>query len=278
MTAGRRNRWRERIASVQQEGAPPLLPGRVPPAGAESATVRARRRRVVTATGIGGAGLLGISLSTKPGSPQFYVLTMAVAGTWAAGALGSGPLHLGSIQGRGNARHRPVVAPVLTGVGAFGLFYGAARLARHIPPLDRAIGGVLRYADEGSTRLVLLTACANGVAEELFFRGALWSAVEESHPVAKTTLAYAAMTAATRNPALVLGGTAMSVLSGLQRRASGGILAPALTHVTWSVLMLCYLPPLFRTPSGRRPLATDPRDRAGRPASPAIPRTGLVPG
>jgi uncharacterized protein len=143
--------------------------------------------------------------------------------------------------------------PVLTGIGAFGLFYGAARLARHIPPLDRAIGGVLRYADEGSTRLVLLTACTNGVGEELFFRGALWPVVEESHPVVKTTLAYAAMTAATRNPALVLGGTVMSVLFGLQRRASGGILAPALTHVTWSVLMLCYLPPLFRTP--QRPKA-----------------------
>ena len=62
--------------------------------------------------------------------------------------------------------------PVLTGVGAFGAFYGAARLARHIPLLDQAIGGILRYADEGSTALVLLTACTNGVAEELFFRGA----------------------------------------------------------------------------------------------------------
>jgi hypothetical protein len=224
-------------------------------AHADPAAARARRRLVI-ATGIGGAGLLGISLSTKPGSPRFYVLTMGVAGTWAAGALSSGPLHLGSTQRRGNAKHRPVVTPVLTGVGAFGVFYGAARLARHIPPLDRAIGGVLRYADKGSTRLVLLTACINAVAEELFFRGALWPLVEESHPVVKTTLAYAAMTAATRNPALVLGGTVMGVLFGLQRRASGGILAPALTHVTWSVLMLCYLPPLFRTP--QRPEA--PRD------------------
>jgi uncharacterized protein len=75
-----------------------------------------------------------------------------------------------------------LVALVLTGIGAFGLFYGATRLARHIPPLDRAIGSVLRYADEGSTRLVLLTVCTNGVAEELFFRGARWPVMEESHP------------------------------------------------------------------------------------------------
>jgi membrane protease YdiL (CAAX protease family) len=138
--------------------------------------------------------------------------------------------------------------PVLTGAGAFGLFYGAARLARHIPPLNRAIGSVLDYAGDGSTALVLLTACANGVAEELFFRGALWSVVEDSHPVVKTTLAYAATTAATRNPALVLAGIATSVLFGLQRCTSGGILAPALTHLTWSLLMLRYLPPLFQTP------------------------------
>jgi membrane protease YdiL (CAAX protease family) len=46
----------------------------------------------------------------------------------------------------------------------------------------------------------------------------------------------------------VLAGTATSVLFGLQRRTSGGVLAPALTHLTWSLLMLRYLPPLFPTP------------------------------
>ena len=232
----------ERTTSARQDSP---LPGHFPAARAEPATVRARRRRVVTATGIGGAGLLGISLSTKAGSPQFYLLTMGLAGTWAAGVLSSGPLPLTLTQGREDARRHPVVMPVLTGAAAFGLFYGTARLARHIPPLNRAIGSVLRYADDGSTPLVLLTACANAAAEELFFRGALWSLAQDSHPLAKTTLAYAATTAATRNPALVLAGTATSVLFGLQRRTSGGILAPALTHLTWSLLMLRYLPPLF---------------------------------
>ena len=118
------------------------------------------------------------------------------------------------------------------------------------PPLKRAIGNILHYADDGSTPLVLATASANAVAEELFFRGALWSLVAESHPGVKTTLANTA--AATRNPALVLAGTATSVLFGLQR-ISGGILAPALSHLTWS-LMLRYLPPLF--PAPRRPEIT----------------------
>src|SRR5271166_77793 len=254
MTARRRSRRRERSTSARHGAAPPPLPGHVPSARAEPETARARRRLIVTATGIGGAGLLGILLSTKAGSPQFYILTMGLAGTWASGALSSGPLP-NMPQDRDGTRCRAIVMPVLTGAGAFGVFYGAARLARHVPPLNRAIASVLRYADDGSTRLVVLTVGANAVAEELFFRGALWSLAEKSHPIVKTTLAYAATTAATRNPALVLAGTGTSVLFGLQRRTSGGFLAPALSHLTWSLLMLRYLPPLF--PAHRRPLTRD---------------------
>ena len=105
-------------------------------------TARARRRRIVTATGVGDAGLLRISLSTEPGSPQFYILTMGLAGTWAAGALSSGPLPLGRTQGPANAY--PVLIPIVTGAGAFGLFDGAARIAWRIPPLNRAMGSVLQ--------------------------------------------------------------------------------------------------------------------------------------
>ena len=41
-------------------------------------------------------------------------------------------------------------------------------------------------------------------------------------------------------------GLTTSVIFGWQRAATGGVLAPAVTHLTWSVLMLRYLPPLFR--------------------------------
>jgi len=195
-----------------------------------------------------GATLLGLSLSSKPGSRRFYVLTLGVAATWAGGALASGPLHLGQIQTRDETLRRPLVTPVVTGVGAFSLFYGAAHVSRHVPTLDNAVARVLRFADRGSTPLVVLTTCANGVAEEMFFRGALYAAVGGRHPVVKSTAAYALATASTRNPALVLASVVMGLLFGLQRRASGGVEASALTHLTWSVLMLRYLPPLFRRP------------------------------
>jgi hypothetical protein len=204
-----------------------------------------RRRRVTVGVAAGGAGLLGASLSTRPGSPAFYGLTMAVAGTWVAGGLASGPLHLGWMFTPDRQLRRPVVTPVVTGLGAFGAFYGAALVARRVPVLDRAITQVLRYAHQGSTPLVATTALANGVAEEVFFRGALYAAVGVERPVLTSTAVYSLATVATRNPALVLASVVMGLLFGMQRRLTGGIQAPILTHVTWSALMLRFLPPLF---------------------------------
>ena len=217
----------------------------------ESDAAFRRRRRVTAVVAVGGATLLGISLSQPPDSKRFYGLTLAVAGTWTAGGLASGPLHLGHVLGPGGRLLRPVLSPVLTGAAAFGAFYGAALVARRVPVLDRAIARVLRYADQGSTPLVLATTLANGVAEEIFFRGALYAAVGVDHPVLTSTAVYGLATTGTRNPALVLASLAMGTLFGVQRRVTGGLQAPVLTHVTWSALMLRYLPPLFADPRPR---------------------------
>lgn len=210
-----------------------------------------RRRRVVAGVSVAGAGLLGLSLSTEPDSKEFYGLTFGVAATWLLGGLASGPLHLGR-QAHGDALRRPVTTPILTGVVAFGAFYGAALVARRIPLLDRPLTAIVQYAEEGNDPLVLLTTLANGAAEEVFFRGALFAAAGAEHPVIRSTAVYTLATTATRNPALVLASAVMGVLWGQQREASGGIQAPLLTHLTWSALMLRYLPPLFR---GRLPAA-----------------------
>lgn len=207
--------------------------------------VTLRRRRVVSTTSLVGALLLGAGLSAKPGSRRFYGLTLGVAATWIAGGVASGPLHLGWIQMRDETVRRPVLTPVATGVAAFGAFYGCALVARRIPVLDHAIGRVLSYAHEGDDQLVLLTTLANGLGEEVFFRGALFSAMPAERAVIGSTAVYTLATTTTRNPALVLAATAMGTLFGLQRRATGGLQAPALTHLTWSTLMLRYLPPLF---------------------------------
>jgi membrane protease YdiL (CAAX protease family) len=220
---------------------------------------------VVAATTVVGTGLLGAGLSAKPGSPAFYASTGAVAVVWTFGGFASGPLHRGRTS---DGLRRPLLTPVAVGAGAFGLFYAAALVAKRIPVLDDALVGVLSYAEEGDAGLVLATTLANGVAEEVFFRGALFEAVPPRHAVAASTAVNMAATAATRNPALVLAAGVMGTLFGWQRRRSGGIQAPALTHVTWSALMLRFLPPLFR---GRQeavsagPPGAAPRRRLRRP-------------
>lgn len=209
-----------------------------------------RRRRVVTGTALLGAGLLGVSLSSPPGSKRFYGSSLGVAGIWLLGGAASGPLHLGYIQSQDQQLRRPVLTPVLTGVGAFGFFYAGALAVRRIRRLDEAISSVLQFAEHGNGPLLVLTTGANGIGEEVFFRGALYTALHSrwgpQRAVTVSTAVYALTTTTTRNPALVLAAVTMGTLFGLQRRASGGLQAPVLTHLTWSTLMVRYLPPLFR--------------------------------
>lgn len=234
---------------------PSWLVEKVPRDHRETDAAFHHRRRVVAGVSVLGAGLLGTSLSTKPGSTEFYALTSAVAGTWVAGGLASGPLHLGWMQRPNHQLSRPVALPVLTGVGAFGVFYGCALVCRRVPVLNRAISSIMQYAHEGSPRLVLATTLANGAAEEVFFRGALYAAAGVDRPVLKSTAVYALATTATRNPALVLAAAVMGALFGVQRQVTGGIQAPLLTHLTWSTLMLRFLPPLFDDPTEAGPTA-----------------------
>ena len=85
----------------------------------------------------------------------------------------------------------------------------------------------------------------NGIAEEIFFRGALFAAIGVRHPVAISTVIYTLTTVATGNLMLVFSAALLGVLLGLQRRSSGGILGPILTHCTWSMTMLFVLPAVF---------------------------------
>lgn len=214
-----------------------------------------------------GAALLGTSLSTKPGSKEFYALTLGVAGTWTAGALSSGPLHLGYQENNCEALRRPLVTPIATGAAAFGFFFGCALVCRRVPILNTALKNILEFADQGSPPLVAFTTFANGAAEEVFFRGALFAAVGTRQPVVKSTAIYTLATTTTRNPALVLASGFMGTVFALQRRSTGGIQAPLLTHLTWSALMLRFMPPLFRSAEHGRIVSDDTSQGVSMPRS-----------
>lgn len=203
-----------------------------------------RRRQVVTvAVVLIGAGVLGYSLRIEPGSPTFYLSTMVLAGVWVVGAFASGRLHLGRIT-RGEATLRPVVSPLVIGLLLVGLFVAGSLVVRQVPPLADYVSSVLEYADQGSVPVLVVITLVNGIAEELFFRGAAYAAIPR-HPVAWTTLAYFVATLATGNVMLAFAAILVGLVCGLQRRASGGVLAPIITHVTWSLSMLLVLPLFF---------------------------------
>ncbi|MFL6088729.1 MAG: type II CAAX prenyl endopeptidase Rce1 family protein [Aeromicrobium sp.] len=203
-----------------------------------------RRRRVATGIVVViGAIMLGVSLRIEPGSVWFYPATVALALVWTVGAFASGPLHLGRIAGADRLRH-PLVSPVLIGMGLAAMFVLGALVVRQISFLDVQVRTVLEHADHGSWPMLVLITTVNGVAEELFFRGAAYASIRRQ-PVTITTAAYALATFATGNMMLAFAAVLLGVVVGLERRASGGILAPALTHVTWSLAMLFALPLLF---------------------------------
>jgi uncharacterized protein YbjT (DUF2867 family)/membrane protease YdiL (CAAX protease family) len=259
-----RGGWRARIRAKL----PMPLAYKVPIRHEETDAVRRRRRRVVIGTSAVGATLLGAGLNTRPGSNAFYGATLAVAGIYTAGGLASGPLHLGWIQLQDRSLRRPIITPLATGVAAFGVFYVGGHLVRLVPPLGRAVARVTAFAEEGDDRLVTLTTLANGVAEEIFFRGAVYAALERHQPVLSSTAVYMVATVPTRNPMLVFASGLMGGLWAAQRRATNGLQAPVLTHLTWSSLMLRYLPPVFH--DLRPEVEPSPLSQALRAATAAV--------
>ena len=233
-----------RVASWVQRILGPALLEQVPRDHHQPDSAFRRRRIVVAVALVIGASLLGLSLAQKPGDAWFYPITAAVAVVWIVGGLASGPLHLGYIPFRGGLR-RPIITPLVLGLVASAVFVAGALVVREIEPLRRIIAEVLAHADKGSLPIVAVLALANGAAEEVFFRGALYAAIGRRYPVLISTGIYVLVTIATANFMLVFAAVLMGLLFGLQRRASGGVLASMITHLTWSAAMILALPPII---------------------------------
>jgi membrane protease YdiL (CAAX protease family) len=215
-----------------------LVPATEPPS-VDGPVARRRRRVVAGVTIVVGTALLAATLRVADGSTWFTVLGLLVAATWTVGSFVSGPI---PFQPNRHGAGRTFVAPVLAGVAAYGAFLAASLVARHLPLIGPALDGVLATADAGSTPLLLFVALANGAGEELFFRGALHAALEPHRPAIATTIAYVVVTAATGNVALIIAAAVMGVLFSLERLSTRGVLAPMVTHLTWSTLMVLALP------------------------------------
>ncbi|MGF2952098.1 CPBP family intramembrane glutamic endopeptidase [Mycobacterium sp. THU-M116] len=203
-----------------------------------------RRRVVVSVTLVVGAAVLGFSLRRHPGESSFYWLTLALAAVWTIGGFLSGPLHLGGIRWRGR-NQRPVITGTMIGLLIGAVFVLGGLVAREIPPVAELITRVLLFA-HGSYLFIVVIIVINAVAEEIFFRGALYSALgRHRHPVFVSTLLYTIATMASGNPMLGFAAIILGTVCAFERRATGGVLAPVLSHVVWGLIMVLALPPMF---------------------------------
>lgn len=240
---GRRRAARELRAFVAAALIEPVPRDRM-----ESRAVILRRRIVCALTLLIGGVVLGWALRIPPGDNLFYPATLTLAVVWAIGGFASGTLHLGRAHTRsGRDDARPVVQSLALGGLLLALFLLGALVVAHIPLLRGPVDELLDHARVGSLPLVAAITAINGVAEEVFFRGGLYAAAGRRHGVLVTTTAYTIVTAASGIPLLVLAGLLLGLVTGLQRRVTGGILGPIITHLTWSMGMLFILPKLLET-------------------------------
>ncbi|HEU0131901.1 MAG TPA: CPBP family glutamic-type intramembrane protease [Mycobacteriales bacterium] len=192
----------------------------------------ARRRNgaVLVAAWVASAVLTRVTFQRPGVGPALLLAAVLVAG-----ALLSGGVPVAHRRGK-----HPLVRPVLTALAVFVVFVVVGWFARLLPPVDHAVDSVLRRADAWSWPAAALLAAVAGVAEEVFYRGAVFERARL--PLVTATAAHALATLPALNVALTGAALLLGVVLGLSRRASGGWWAPAVTHTAWSLLVLAWLP------------------------------------
>ncbi|WP_158607604.1 CPBP family intramembrane glutamic endopeptidase [Flexivirga caeni] len=193
---------------------------------------RGRAAALVTAVAAG-APLLRRAIRSPAGSPEFRSRTVGLAAWWAGcAAIGGRPRAGGG-----------VLPAAVTGAATAGVFGAGALLTRRIPPLRDQVAAVTAHASKGNLPTVAALTALTGVGEELVFRGPLFDLAEDGPaPVVVSTGVYLAITLATGNPMLAFAAIPVGILAGALRAQTGGVVAPCVFHVTWSLAMLVLLP------------------------------------
>ena len=195
-----------------------------------------RRRLWVVGTLVLGAAALAFTLNRPSGDDLFLVTGYAMAAVWAGGALLSGPIP----RSHGGAGRAAVIGAA---IGAFllGCCLLIAVLIADVPVLAEPADELLNHAD-GALLPVLLMTAANGVGEEMFFRGALFSALPRRSAIVVTTVLYALTTVGSGIVLLVLAAAMLVAVTAFLRPRTGRLAAPIATHLVWSLGMLLLLP------------------------------------
>ena len=189
-----------------------------------------------------GAVVLGLGVGTRPGDPLFDLATTGGAVLWVLGAFASGSLDLGRARSRAGGSSLGVLLGFILGALLLAVFLAGALVVGQVPCLRGPVAELLDHARYASLPVVVAITIASGIAEELFFRGAVYAAFPERWAIPGSTLLYAASTLFTGVPLLTFAAVCLGLLTAAQRRVTGGVLGPVASHLTWSLGMLLLLP------------------------------------
>ena len=213
---------------------------RVSPYGDTTAATRRGTVWVVVATGLVAAACLAWSLRIPAGDPWFYPATVILAAVYIAGS---------SLAVRMTGERLPwrvtrtgVRDAIIGGAVLAVVFIAGGFMVRFIPFLGDPVHHLLNHARVGSLLLVALTTAVNGVAEETYYRGALWRILPRGRRILVTTIAYTAVTALAGIPLLALAAAALGVFVGYLRERTRSLLPGTVAHLIWSLTMLFVLP------------------------------------
>jgi uncharacterized protein len=218
----------------------------VPRDHAETPEQLVHRRWVCAVTLAVGSFMMAWTLRTvrvSPADPVLYAAIFALCATWVVGTLLSGKVYLGAGNRRnGGSGSRAIAQSLLLGLLLTGVFLAGSAVVAVIPGLRDPLVGMLTGVQQGIIPMVIGLFILNAIAEELFFRGGLYAAIGGQHEVLITTSVYALSTVPTGIPVLVVGAAVLGAAVGFQRRVTGGVLGPIVTHLTWLAGMILLLP------------------------------------
>lgn len=203
------------------------------------------RRWIVAVTFLVGVIALSFTLRLEPGDDLFFAATFVLALLWAGGAVLAGARYR---RGRFGARWSLALG-IASGATLLAASLAAALVVARIPALAEPADTLLDHASGGAFVPIFVLAAVNGIAEELFFRGALYDALPTRLAIPVTTAAYTLTTVGTGVALLVLAAACLGALTAVLRRHTGELLAPTAAHLTWSLGMLVLLPTALATGS-----------------------------
>lgn len=212
----------------------------VQPTNAQAVLPGGASRVAVIVTGVLAAAALAWSLRIEAGDPWFYPATFILAAIYIVGSSVS--VRLVGSRFRWHASRRGIRDAVVGGVLLALVFFAGAFAVHFIPFLRDPVDQLLDHTRVGSLALVLATTAINGVAEEMYYRGALWRTVKPGYRILVTTVLYTAVTALAGIPLLAFAAAAMGVMVAILRERTQSLTPPIIAHLIWSLSMLLVLP------------------------------------